>query len=286
MSNKKPLFSILIANYNNSNYLLECLDSVYKQTYDNWEVIIVDDASSDLSSDLYKELCNNKRLTICVNDKNYGCGYTKRKCIELAHGEIAGFLDPDDMLTINALQVMVDEHLQNPQASLVYSTYYKCDDKMNVEYINTSSKKIPIATDYLHYQQGAVHAFASFKVEKYRMSEGLNPLFLRAVDQNLYYLLEEQGDLVFHNEPLYYYRFHNRSISIFQNTYKARYWHLIAIYEACVRRGIVQDSEQIASDLLKINIGDVEIIKQKLNEFLYPSFKMVLKVIYRWICRK
>ena len=101
------------------------------------------------------------------------------------------------------------------------------------------------------------------------MSEGLNPLFLRAVDQNLYYLLEEQGDLVFHNEPLYYYRFHNRSISIFHNTYKARYWHLIAIYEACVRRGIVQDSEQIASDLLKINIGDIETIKQELNKYNY-----------------
>ena len=284
--NKLPLFSILIANYNNSKYLLECLNSVYNQTYANWEIVIVDDASSDASCELYEKIENDERIHVYINDKNYGCGYTKRKCIELAQGGIAGFLDPDDMLTENALQVMVDEHLRNPEASLVYSTYYKCDEQMNVEYVNTSSKHLPIDTDYLHYQRGAVHAFASFKIVKYRASEGLNPLFLRAVDQNLYYLLEEQGDLVFHNEPLYYYRFHNRSISIFQNTYKARYWHLIAIYEACVRRGIVQDSEQIATDLLKINIGDIETIKQELNKYNYPTLKLVLKVIYKWICRK
>ena len=280
-----PLFSILIANYNNGAYLLECIDSVLKQSYDNWEIIIVDDASFDTSSEIYKKIDTDSRIHIHINDKNYGCGYTKRRCIELAHGDIAGFLDPDDMLTTNALQIMVDEHMKNPQASLVYSTYYKCDDQMNIEYVNISCG-VPEQVDYLHYQRGAVHHFATFKIELYRKSEGLNPLFLRAVDQNLYYLLEEQGDLVFHNEPLYYYRFHNRSISIFHNTYKARYWHLIAIYEACVRRGIVQDSEQIASDLLKINIGDIETIKQELNKYNYPTLKLVLKVIYKWICRK
>ena len=111
-------------------------------------------------------------------------------------------------------------------------------------------------------------------------------MFIRAVDQNLYYLLEEQGELVFHNEPLYYYRFHNRSISIFKNTYKARFWHLIAIYEACVRRGIVEDSEQIASELLQLNLGDVDTLRNKLLEYTHPSFRTLLKTIYRWICRK
>lgn len=49
-----PLFSILIANYNNGAYLLECIDSVLKQSYDNWEIVIVDDKSTDISLEVYK----------------------------------------------------------------------------------------------------------------------------------------------------------------------------------------------------------------------------------------
>ena len=51
-----PLFSVLIANYNNGKYLHEAIASVYAQTYKNWEIILVDDASTDNSRELYKEL--------------------------------------------------------------------------------------------------------------------------------------------------------------------------------------------------------------------------------------
>ncbi|MCR5555524.1 MAG: glycosyltransferase family 2 protein [Bacteroidales bacterium] len=54
--NANPLFSVLIANYNNGKYLMEVINSVYAQTYTNWEIILVDDASTDNSRELYKEL--------------------------------------------------------------------------------------------------------------------------------------------------------------------------------------------------------------------------------------
>lgn len=50
------LFSVLIANYNNGKYLMEGINSVYAQTYTNWEIILVDDASTDNSKEIYKEL--------------------------------------------------------------------------------------------------------------------------------------------------------------------------------------------------------------------------------------
>ena len=54
--NANPLFSVLIANYNNGKYLMETINSVYAQTYTNWEIILVDDASTDNFRELYKEL--------------------------------------------------------------------------------------------------------------------------------------------------------------------------------------------------------------------------------------
>lgn len=102
--NKTPLFSVLIANYNNGKYLMDAIDSVWRQTYTHWEIILVDDASTDNSKELYKELEKDNRIHIYYNEENRGCGYTKRRCADLANGELCGFLDPDDALTDDALE--------------------------------------------------------------------------------------------------------------------------------------------------------------------------------------
>lgn len=115
----QPLFSILIANYNNGCYLQEAIDSVLAQTYPNWEIVLVDDKSSDDSFEIYKKYKEDKRFHIYFNEENKGCGYTKRRCAELAQGELCGFLDPDDKLTPDALEVMVNEHGARAECSLV-----------------------------------------------------------------------------------------------------------------------------------------------------------------------
>ena len=77
MMEQNPLFSILVANYNNGCYLMEAIESVYAQTYTNWEIIIVDDASTDNSNELYEKLSQDNRIHVYYNDKNMGCAFTK-----------------------------------------------------------------------------------------------------------------------------------------------------------------------------------------------------------------
>ena len=60
----QPLFSVLIANYNNGRYLMGAIESVRQQTYTNWEIVLVDDGSDDNSSDLYKELMQDAHIHI------------------------------------------------------------------------------------------------------------------------------------------------------------------------------------------------------------------------------
>ena len=61
---ENPLFSVLIANYNNACFLKEALNSVINQTYKNWEVIIVDDFSTDCSYEIYQEYSKDSRFKI------------------------------------------------------------------------------------------------------------------------------------------------------------------------------------------------------------------------------
>ncbi|MBO5404684.1 MAG: glycosyltransferase family 2 protein [Paludibacteraceae bacterium] len=81
-------FSILIANYNNGKYLMDAIESVRQQTYTNWEIILVDDCSTDNSHELYKEFEKDERIHIFLNNQNRGCGYTKNRCVAEAQGEI------------------------------------------------------------------------------------------------------------------------------------------------------------------------------------------------------
>lgn len=241
--NSNPLFSVLIANYNNGQYLLEAVESVFAQTYANWEIIIVDDCSTDNSNDIYSQIEGDTRIKVAVNDTNRGCGFTKRRCAELASGDLCGFLDPDDKLSTDALQIMQSVHTERPEVALVCSRHALCDDNMNKLW--ESEKRDKLQLKYLTERSHTVEVFASFKTELYRKTLGINPTFQRAVDQDLYYLMEEQGEMCFIDNVLYNYRLHNNSLSI--GHYKAMYWHVLAIEAACKRRGL--EAEEVVGTM-------------------------------------
>lgn len=206
------MFSVLIANYNNGRYLQEAINSVLEQTYTNWEIVIVDDKSTDNSFEIYDKYKEDNRFRFCYNEKNGGCGYAKRRCAELAKGELCGFLDPDDALMPTALEVMVKAHAEHPECSLIYSTCYRYSGDRNEDmpiwdYIG----EIPEESDFLIYQKKLVSHFVSFKKAAYDKTKGIDATLQAAVDRDLYYKLEETGKLLYIPIPLYYYRINNVS---------------------------------------------------------------------------
>jgi len=239
ISNSSPLFSVLMANYNNGKYLMDAIDSVRKQTYTNWEIILVDDCSTDNSKELYGELEKDKRIHIYYNDSNHGCGYTKHRCVELANGEICGFLDPDDAITEDALKIMVMAHQKSPLVSLINSDLYITDAELNIVAKSVDTCDIPQGETFLSCQNG-IAPFATFKFDYYKRTQGINSDMRRAVDHDLYYRLEEVGKVQYIGKPLYLYRHDTgRNISLGDdNPTKAYYWDLYAMINACIRRNI------------------------------------------------
>lgn len=239
---ENSLFSVLIANYNYGAYLMDAVSSVRNQTYTNWEIIIVDDCSTDNSADIYKTLADDSRIKIYYNEKNSGVGFTKRRLCELANGAFAGFVDADDAIVETALQKMVETHTANNNASLVYSTFYVCDDNLEIKYKSNSQEPIPANQTYLDCTLGKVSHFATFKMKFYNLTEGMNTFFILAEDQDLYYKLEEVGSLVYVDEPMYLYRRINCAGISKSNRNKTLAWGLFAKYEACKRRGLNPDT--------------------------------------------
>lgn len=237
MFRETPLFSVLIANYNNGCYLQDAIDSILSQTYTNWEIVIVDDCSTDNSAELYKELVLNPKIHVYHNETNSGAGFTKRRCAELAKGEICGFVDPDDLLAEkDALEVMVQVHQDNPSASMVYSGYYLTDENLVVE--NTVAGTDLDGQSALESCSWPFKHFVSFKKEKYDLTVGVDPFMKRAVDYDMYYKLEEVGAVIHIDRLLYFYRQNSHSISLNEGVYKSRAWHSYTCANAMKRRGL------------------------------------------------
>ena len=233
---QEPLFSVLVANYNNGRYLEECLDSIFNQTYKNWEIIIVDDGSTDNSRDVYKKYQGEPRIKVYFNKSNRGCGFTKRKCVKLSTGEICGFVDPDDALEKDALKVMATSHLNSPDSSIIYSTHYICNEDLEPRKVADYVGQIPSEKPSWTIKIPVISQFATFKRKKYLLTKGVWPYFEKAVDKDLYFKLEETGPVVFVNKALYYYRHHPGNISLNSNVNIAMQYELLAKTMALFRR--------------------------------------------------
>ncbi len=266
-----PLFSVLLANYNNEKYLDAAIQSVFDQEYKSIEIVVVDDCSQDGSFEKLKSY--GSKIRLYKNDENMGVGYTKRRVCDLAKGQILGFLDPDDTLVKEAVNVMVQEHLKHPDAALVSSSHYVCNENLEITRLAYGAKPIPTNESYLSYGKG-ITAFATFKRAFYKETDGINPTFKRAVDQDLYYKLEETGDVIFIDRPLYYYRIYDGSVSTHGNLSKSRYWFTRAKEDAFERRIDMPNVKNITKKELKSWWSVVYLSKaaDAIKQFRFCSF--------------
>jgi glycosyltransferase involved in cell wall biosynthesis len=234
------LISILIANYNNGQYISETLDSILHQTYKDIEIIIVDDYSTDNSIQLiedYQKAHPEIQIELFINSVNEGCGFTKRKCVEKARGEYFAFLDPEDTIVPEAVEILLEQFGIQPELSIVYSTHYLCNEKLEPQSVSEWPGEIPAGESHLTSTGGHISAFALCKKACYDKTLGINPKFVVSEDQDMYLKMEEVAQVYFVNQPLYYYRKHENNIS--WNDKKRlvnAYWTLVVVEDAYRRR--------------------------------------------------
>lgn len=259
MTTNLPLFSVMIANHNHGDYLMDAIESVKAQTYPHWEIIIVDDCSTDNSHELYAKLEQDSRMRVFHNDENKGCGYTKRRCLAEANGEICGFLDADDCLTDNALQVMVEAHRSHPECSLIYSQMYFVDPQLKVITVSEHQRALLNGESFLTcHGIGVISHFVTMKKASYDKTEGMDESLRIAEDVDLYFKLEEVGETLFLPMPLYKYRIDtgcNVSL-VASNRAKTLGWEVLARAAACKRRGL--PIEDHAFDIMQKAIEDMK----------------------------
>jgi len=123
--NSGPKVSIIIPTYNQSQYLEEAIESVLNQTYKNIEIIIVDDGSTDNTSEVVKSFDNK---IIYIQQKNKGASGARNTGIKKANGQYIAFLDADDMWLKNKLEKQIEFIQNNPEIGLLGTGCYQMID--------------------------------------------------------------------------------------------------------------------------------------------------------------
>jgi glycosyltransferase involved in cell wall biosynthesis len=114
-----PLISVIVPVYNSEQYLRECLDSVFAQTLENFEIILIDDGSTDGSEEIYNSF-DDKRLRI-YRQENRGVALARNYAMSLALGEFIACLDSDDIWRSDKLKVQYNFISNHSEYSLVGS---------------------------------------------------------------------------------------------------------------------------------------------------------------------
>lgn len=120
------LVSIIMPSWNTGEFITESIQSVLNQTYTNWELIIIDDCSSD-DTDQIVESINDERIKYLKNEKNCGAALTRNRGLREARGEWIAFLDSDDLWMPEKLEHQIDFMKKNGY-SLSFTEYEKIDE--------------------------------------------------------------------------------------------------------------------------------------------------------------
>ncbi len=233
----RAMISLLMPNYNYGEYLSEALQSVIDQTFQDWELIVVDDASTDRSVGVINSFTSDKRIKLFRKQENGGYGNAHRTAISHATRPIIGILDTDDTLRGEALQVMVDAHAEH-DAGFIYSQHDVCDVELK-PVRGGSCQPLPPGTTYFDAVQKDTTAecishFKTFKRTAYDQTDGFTS-WRRTVDKDIVLKLEEVTTLKFIDLSLYLYREHPKGISRDPTTHSFR---KEAIAAAVARRGL------------------------------------------------
>lgn len=265
---KAPKVSVIIPNYNHQKYLKERIDSVLNQTYQDYELLILDDKSPDDSMDvinLYKDHSHVSQI-VC-NEVNSGSTFKQwNKGISLAKGEYIWIAESDDVADPNLLQTLVDNLERTPNVVLSYCQSYRMNSNSEVigDWVGHTADLNPelFASDftmdgadfikrYLKYKNVIPNASAVlFRKSTWSEIKGADENVKYCSDWHFWMKLLTKGNIAFTAGKLNYFRFHGGSVIASagkvtkdKNKYKYDILMRMAIDDYFVNNGCEEDKE-------------------------------------------
>ncbi len=164
---KMPLVSVIMPAYNCADTIAESIESVRVQTYNSWELIIVNDCSIDDTQSIVEEyLSSDPRIHLINHEKNGGSAKARNTAISNASGRFIAFLDSDDLWKPNKLTRQIDYMLRN-NFCFTFTSYEILKDK------NTKRKvfNVPYSVNYHQYLKNTIIGNLTVVIDKSQIED-------------------------------------------------------------------------------------------------------------------
>jgi glycosyltransferase involved in cell wall biosynthesis len=249
-----PRVSILIPTYNYAHYLDEAITSALNQSFTDFEIIIVDDQSTDNTDEVVTPYLSDKRVRYFKNEKNLGLSQNFNESLKYARGEYIKYLLADDLLHPSLLEIFVPIMDANPKISLITSQR---------ETFGAKKKTNPLP--FFHLQNGSTVITESIRKNGNWIGEPTTVMFRRSdlrvgtfnpdytclVDWEMWLRLLTIGDCYIVPETLSYFRVHDKQAS---NLILADYKYTFEDYRFYKD---IQEKNEFNVDLGKVNITEL-----------------------------
>lgn len=192
MKDTKPLVSVITPVFNSSRFILDCINSVKGQTYENWELLLVDDCSTDNSVHIIKkEINGDKRIQLIQSDTNGGPAIARNMALSRAKGEYISFLDGDDLWLPEKMETQLAFMMDN-NISFSFTEYGLIDEGGN-----ELNKRLPIPpiVDYSFLLKNTIIGCLTVMLQKKAFNIIRMPNLKRQQDYALWLSLLRQGGL-------------------------------------------------------------------------------------------
>lgn len=268
-----PLVSVIIPSYNHENFINDRIQSILSQTYQNFELIIMDDLSPDNSRNIIENFRHHPKVShIIYNEKNSGSTFYQwnNGILKYAKGEYIWIAESDDMCDQSFLETLMKEFTAHPNLVLAYTQSVRLNnnnektgswitwtESMKEGKIFNQSfqmngtefvKKFMLYRNVIPNASGVV-----FKKDAFVSCNGAIPLLKTNGDWDMWIKILLQGDIYYCREELNHFRFHDNSViakSIKGNILKRKYKEF---QEQVLLKESVQNAVKDSAKLSKIN---------------------------------
>ncbi len=247
-----PRISVIISTYNGDRFLLESVQSILDQSFDDFELIVVNDGSSDNTAGVLQTFAD-KRIRIVNNDQNLGIAASQNKALNLAGGEYLALMDHDDISLPQRLQKQVEFLDDHPSVGMVGSACIAIDQDNTVKSINVNpSDDIFLKWRLLIYDCPIAHTSLMVRRQALEKIGGYSGHYRYAGDYELLSKLAATNEVANITQPLVMWRMHNSTSIVHED-------HLL------------EEARQISRDNIEAILG-----KGKLDESVFGGLRLLL----------
>ena len=288
-----PQISVVLPVYNVEEYLRQCLDSLANQTFEDFEVICVNDGSDDSSLSILEEYAPEDERFKIISQENKGLSGARNTGMNYIKGKYTIFVDSDDWLELNALEELYNKITDLDSDILMYKfRFFNQDSEQYSESVFTNLEVIGASLENKNFNYRDVSDIL-FKISHAPFNKLYKTSFLREAGikfpenlnyEDLYFFymvfFKTEKVSVFRDEPLYNYRIRNNSISTTGNERSFDIFEILDLTQDNLKN--VNIYSKVKDDFLMFVIVNLKYVYLRLNERLKNQYLQKMKEKYEF----